>query len=359
MNDLLAARLAPGVPIPLTWVTANPAQPYLNLGDALSAVMVAGMAMRPVVHKALSSSRPILRMAAVGTIGHSLSGGEIIVWGSGTSNWANPFDGPNRVLYTPPPNTKLVMTATRGPISRRILGEANAVGPLAYGDPVWLLPMMYAPPVEKRYELGVIIHLSDIAERTGVSPPKPDARRYDIPDALSGDIRLINTVTEVSSEALRERMDLILSCKRIVSTSLHGMVIAETYGIPCLYYSPRGQDAGVQVSSLDEKEIDLRIADFYQGVNLKSLPIWVQPRFVPPDWDAVIRAIDELWSPIPHYDPRPLIEAFPLPVAGLDRPKDLFERDCVRSIAFDPISRSFGATAARLAGKAWRRVAGR
>lgn len=355
MTDLLAARLPPGAPIPLTWVTANAASQFLNLGDALSAVMVAGLAMRPVVHCALASQRPILRMAAVGTIGHSLAGGEVIVWGTGTSSYSNPFAGPDRVLYTTPPNTKLVITATRGPISRRILGEENAVGPAVYGDPVWLLPRMFAPPVRKKYELGVILHLSDLSARSPNAPPKPDARRYDIPDALARDVVLINTVTDISAEALRARLELILSCKRIVSSSLHGMVIAESYGIPSLYFSPRGQDAGLQVSMLDEKEIDLRVADFYRGINKTSLPIWVQPRFVVPDWDEICRAVDREWAPA-DYDDRPLIDAFPLPVHGIDRPKDLFARPAVRSIVFDPTRKWFGARLANSLARTLRRA---
>lgn len=362
MHNLLAARLPPVGPIPLCWVTAGLKTPYLNLGDALSAVIVAGMAMRTVKHVPMRHST--LRMSAVGTIGHSLIGGEAVVWGTGTSSYSNPLAGPDRILYTPPPDTKLVVTSTRGPISRRILGEQNGVGAGGYGDPVWLLPRMFAPKVEKRYDLGVIIHLSDLADRGFEANPKSDARRYDIPDSLSGSIKLINTVTPVSLDGLRERIEMILSCRRIVSTSLHGMVIAETYGIPCLYYSPRGRAVEVQMSKLDETQIDLRLADFYRGVGRTELPIFVQPRDKQPDWDGLVSAIDRNWQQITDYDDQPLIDAFPLPVLGIDGKKDLFERDCVRAIDFDPshAKRLRGAAVESLRSlpsKAWRRITGR
>ena len=52
--------------IPLSWVTTTGKESYLNLGDALSAVIVSMMSGLPVHHMAAKSQAT--RLAAVGTI---------------------------------------------------------------------------------------------------------------------------------------------------------------------------------------------------------------------------------------------------------------------------------------------------
>lgn len=328
----LAASVRQREIVPLTWVAATRDQDYVNLGDALSSVMVALLSGLPIEHVAHESTR--LRMAAVGTIGHSLKQGDVVVWGTGTSRYRNPgAPADQRIPVAPLPGTRLHITATRGPVSRRILGEENAVGPAVYGDPVWLLPEFYPGPRKKRWKLGVIIHLADLQDRSFDVRPKPEHLRYVVPDELAGDIKLIHTVTPIGLSGMRDRLDEILSCERIVSTSLHGMVFAESYGIPCLYFSPRSP-RGLTTSDLDpDGTLDLRIVDLYRGLGRNRLPIYGQPRREATDWPALMAAIDKAWQ-FADFDTTPMVEAFPLDLNPLRPPglETVFDHPVLQSI---------------------------
>ena len=54
--------------------------------------------------------------------------------------------------------------------------------------------------------------------------------------------------------------------------------------------------------------------EFYAGGPRAHFYMYSQHRDTHTDWDAVIRAIDELWEPF-AYDAAPLVDAFPLPLA--------------------------------------------
>ena len=79
--------------------------------------------------------------------------------------------------------------------------------PEIYGDPGLLMPLLYNPKVEIKHKTGIIPH-----NRDRNNHPKG----YIIP------------VTLPWQEFIKE----ILSCKRIISSSLHGIVLAEAYGKP-------------------------------------------------------------------------------------------------------------------------------
>lgn len=315
MSNSLKEVVASTGTIPLSWVGKTTNQTYLNLGDALSPVIVSFLSGLPVKHVAAKSKET--RLGAVGTIAHMFEGGDVSFWGTGTSPHLNPNQpAAEKLLYRRPPNTKITIHATRGPFTREVLGADGAL-PAVYGDPLWLLPRFHAAPVEKRHELGVIIHLSELSDRAYEANPKEDHLRYTVDAADSSAVKLINTVTAPTVEALRERLDDILACKRIVSTSLHGMVFAESYGIPCLYFSPRTSQAGLgNIDFSDHEAIDLRFNDLYRGLGQSSLDVWYQPRRQKTDWNAVMAAIDKVWFQ-KTLDEDALIEAFPLQVAPL------------------------------------------
>ena len=303
-------------PVSLCWIAATQSQDYLNLGDALSPVIVAALTGRPVRHAALTSSHK--RMSAIGTIGQALIDGEVDVWGTGCSCFANPLAMPaQRRPYVVPGNTKLRVHATRGPIAWRLMTGANPDRSSVFGDPGWLMPRFYRPSLNKTAELGVILHLSELEDRALEVHPKSHLTRYQVPPHLQGKIRLINTVTPISAEGLRQKMDEILSCRRIISTSLHGLVFAETYGIPNMYWQERRGAPGVQRIMIGEDDgMNLRMSDFYAGLGQKIIAIYNQPRGQETDWDAVIAALDRAWYQ-KELDADRLVEALPLPLSPI------------------------------------------
>jgi hypothetical protein len=107
--------------------------------------------------------------------------------------------------------------AVRGPLSRKRILELGYECPAVYGDPALLLPLYFNPTVEKRYALGIIPHINDLQQ---VKEWYRDETQINIIDFNT------NTIEETTKE--------ILSCEQIVSSSLHGLIVAHAYGIPAV-----------------------------------------------------------------------------------------------------------------------------
>lgn len=144
---------------------------------------------------------------------------------------------------------KVVMT--RGEISRYIAILGGIENDMVVGDPALLLPRYYTPKVEKKYKLGIFIHYIDT-----------DVITYNLLSQLPEDVVLIYALGEIE-----QTIDLICSCERIISNSLHGLIVADAYRIPSRwvkfsdrilgdgtkymdYYSSIGYDIGTKVVDL-------------------------------------------------------------------------------------------------------------
>lgn len=131
-----------------------------------------------------------------------------IIWGAGIQN-------SNYVLKNKPKK----VCAVRGPLTREFLLKNNIDCPEVYGDPALLLPSVYKPKIEKKYKIGIIPHWqTGLLDDYNISSNK---------HILIIDMHNYNNWTDV--------IDEILSCDYIVSESLHGLIIAEAYGIPNLW----------------------------------------------------------------------------------------------------------------------------
>ncbi|MEM6489898.1 MAG: polysaccharide pyruvyl transferase family protein [Pseudomonadota bacterium] len=296
-------------PIPLAWaagVWADP--PYVNVGDALSPMMVALVSRRPVSRAGMVDR--CQRLAAVGTIGQNLRGGRVHVWGTGCSPRAEPLTPGSTRPFVPDAGTQLMLSATRGPYSARLLGGGQLPA-IPFGDPAMLLPRYYSPPIEKRWELGVVLHLSELADRSYTVRPKPAIRRYDLAPGEEAAITLITMVAPPDAGSILGKIDEIRACRRIVSTSLHGIALAEAYDIPNLYLGASG-GTGMAEAALDPDGIDwpdgvnARFPDLAAGLGRRILPYWRQPKARPTDWAALIEAIDRYGSPA--FSARPIDE---------------------------------------------------
>lgn len=105
---------------------------------------------------------------------------------------------------------RATVLAVRGPLTARAMGLR---GEYALGDP-GLLADELVRGVDKHYKLGIVPHWSDVELEH-----RPEFQRYD-PHIIrpSGD----------PLEVLRE----IGRCHKIVASSLHGLIVADAFGIP-------------------------------------------------------------------------------------------------------------------------------
>ena len=153
--------------VPLAWVATTEAFPDANLGDALSPIIVSVMSGLPVQHRHFDDHGE--RLVAVGTIGHAQRNGVVHYWGTGFDDRAAPSG-----RYVRPPSTDICLHALRGPFSAQILTREGERPPEIYGDPVWFLPKLIPrKTAEPTYELGVVVHITELAKKNASATIKP------------------------------------------------------------------------------------------------------------------------------------------------------------------------------------------
>jgi len=232
-------------PIRLFWWS----EPYLmgkpkeNYGDLLGKYLVekiSGKEVRWVHPKKFQLSglwQPIY-VTAGSILAHVNK--KCVVWGSGII-LKNQYVKPARFL------------AVRGPQTRKRLLELGYTVPEVYGDPGLLLPLHYKPVIEKKYKLGIIAHYNDFKI---IKPHYENEKEILLIDLMTNDIEATT--------------DLFLQCEHIVSSSLHGLIIAHAYGIPAVWvqFSDKLFGDGIKFRDYFES-VEL---PFYQPEIPKQLP---------------------------------------------------------------------------------------
>ena len=169
-----------------------------NFGDALSPLMYKFFSGEDAIYTPTQSSPKHLSIGSI--LNHAQPGD--IVWGSGLA-WLH-----DRV------STGLTITATRGHITKSICERAGNSCPDVFGDPAMLLPLMYDPSKITKYKLGIIPHIVDY-------------NYISIPEKYS------NECTKIDLNLPPEDVvSLVTSCDNIISSSLHGLIVADAYDIP-------------------------------------------------------------------------------------------------------------------------------
>lgn len=129
-----------------------------------------------------------------------------VVWGSGLIS-QDSHTGKHKIL------------AVRGPYTREILIKKgyNDV-PEVYGDPALLLKQIYNPKISKKHRIGIIPHIVQY-------------NKFLEDFAIEQD----NSLIDFRTGNVTRVIDQILSCDYILSSSLHGLIVAHTYGIPAIW----------------------------------------------------------------------------------------------------------------------------
>lgn len=201
----------------------------LNLGDLLSPYIVNKLSGLPVKYKDfyflgikgqigllidfLKGRRTIKEITktlfffeknllAVGSI-MALGNKKSIVWGSGFMNWNESFRG-GKVL------------AIRGKLTNDKLIAMGFRHCNAFGDPALLLPLIVSPTENKVRDVVIIPHWKEVE-----SFKKKYGEHYKVLDIRTADIE--NFILELTS------------CRYVLSTSLHGIILSHAYGIPALW----------------------------------------------------------------------------------------------------------------------------
>ncbi len=129
--------------------------------------------------------------------------------------------------------------AVRGKHTNAMLRSQGYKEAEVMGDPALLLPLLVKPSA-KMHEIAIIPHWSEtdlIARRFG--------DRYKIIDLRTKDVE--RTIAEITS------------CKHILSTSLHGIIVPHAYGIPALW---------IKLNTLEND--DLKFHDYFSSVSIEE-----------------------------------------------------------------------------------------
>ena len=172
-----------------------------NWGDILNVYLIENVSGMKVLHHPLGYKPHLLGIGSVIASANSKS----IIWGSG-------------LMYETqsPKSVPLEIHSVRGPKTRNKLEALGINVPEVYGDPCVILKKYFNPKnIDKKYTLGVIPHYVD----------KNDERLTTL--AKRSDVKIIDIQQEIESFILE-----LLECENIASSSLHGMIAADTYNIP-------------------------------------------------------------------------------------------------------------------------------
>ncbi|MCD7791348.1 MAG: polysaccharide pyruvyl transferase family protein [Bacteroides thetaiotaomicron] len=132
---------------------------------------------------------------------------QAVVWGSGMSQSIDKY---KMTLLR-----KLDIRLVRGPLTADELNKEGFSVPAVYGDPAVLMPLIYPQKTSKdmkNKKIGVIL--------------KQDSNDEILPDNTMLIDMFTNDVFSV--------VEQICSCSYIISASLHGIIIAESYGVPAI-----------------------------------------------------------------------------------------------------------------------------
>jgi pyruvyltransferase len=204
----------------------TPSSAPSNFGDALSPLIVERLLQEPPLIAKKGEKGP--RFLALGSILHFAKDGDLI-WGSGVNGKIPPS---RHHFHT------LDVRAVRGPLTRAFLLERGIPCPEVYGDPALLLPLLFPELTPDPQEEFILIpNLNEIAAYA----------------------HLPNVVLPTGE--CMEVVQRILRAKKVISGSLHGLIVAESFGIPAVFLR------------LTEKESLLKYQDYYEGTGRKRFPI--------------------------------------------------------------------------------------
>lgn len=182
----------------------------INYGDKLTPYLIEKISGYKTVFLPEEDESP--KIVAIGSIlGANCT--NAVIWGAGFA-WHKEYEHEE---VTKP----IHITAVRGKLTREKFMHHKIDCPEVYGDPALLLPKYYNPPTEKQYAIGIIPHIIDL-EKVREMYPKEELEKH---NAIIIDLR--GEVEEVTRA--------IMSCKKTISSSLHGLVVSHAYGIDSLW----------------------------------------------------------------------------------------------------------------------------
>ena len=204
--------------------------------------------------------------------------------------------------------------AVRGPLTRDLLCQAGMACPEVYGDPALLLPLVYNSATDKRYDVCFVTHFVD----AGLSHVKDFCAAH--PEICWVDMGNYGDWHSV--------IDKICASKLVISSSLHGLIVADAYGVPNVWVELSDQVVGGGFKFHDYfrgvGRRDVEPLDFRNTIDLE----WAQSEAA--KWTPVEFDVEEFMSVSPLAD-----EVFSAPLVSVVIPVYNVEQyldECMASV---------------------------
>ncbi len=208
---------------------------HRNWGDDLNYYFIRELTGRPIVfyhNFKFAKWFHLKNYLCIGTLldADNCSNTQTVVWGSGVSGLERPILTPRQIL------------SVRGKETKKFLVQHGVSCPEIYGDPALLLPMIYQP--QRRAPLSAILpkegNLFETRNtkhetnkyRLGIIPNIADFEHPFVKWLLKEDKKEIVLIDLAKYILWTDIIDLICSCDFILSSSLHGIIVADIYQIP-------------------------------------------------------------------------------------------------------------------------------
>lgn len=241
-----------------------------NFGDELGPIIVKRLLELHGLDVKFRKSRYNSTLFTVGSVISMVSNGDS-VWGSGH------LAGDKPALRSGV--EKFTTYALRGPLTKLELETGFGIGqlPEVFGDPAVLVPYLF--PELRKNQSTKLLQVSHMSES-----PKLAIRNSHILNLVA---------TESPFTVIRE----IIESQKLITSSLHAKIIADSFGVPCNVYS------------FGEMS-DFKFRDYAGGVGLHEFAIYATPEsaleaeFVVPDFPLELKT-SELIDSFPFHLFRP------------------------------------------------------
>lgn len=251
------------------WRNRFPSQ--LNFGDEITPIIIESIWGRDCLWTDISECELAGAGSIIEMLDDRVQENRIKVWGSGFIK-----DGPKLT------NKHLDFYAIRGPLS---LGRIKNTHDVALGDPGLLANLVFPPSPSKNQKIGIVPHYVDVDSVALKKILKKNNYRI---------INVFDSPAEVAEQ--------ITACEIIFSSSLHGLIFADSYGIPNYWLSLSDKLTGG----------DYKFRDYYMSTKrpvARIVPEVLEKEKSPKEIDSLIQN----YQPIKNLSSmqRKLIKSFP------------------------------------------------
>lgn len=178
-----------------------------NFGDDLNVWILKRITNKTIINSSriFNYRNEVVNLFIGSVIGYNMHG-KVAIFGAGSMHSNDVYSYKSAKVYS-----------VRGPLTFRLLNNNGIYCPPIYADPALLLPLIHKVEKIVKYRIGIIPHYID-----------KNTKVMEVICSLQNDDILVIDI----QASITKVIDMINSCDRIISSSLHGIIVADAYGIP-------------------------------------------------------------------------------------------------------------------------------